>query len=112
MERKIFFYKGKRYEMTDEQIEAAYYFRQRQNLYEDAYRQLLTFVFGDDPDDVSEVDKASAIVEFQRKYGLELQEVGIERIVSRYEKLADCNIPENTAWQSAVWDVVHKRKRF
>ena len=112
MERKVFFYKGKRYEMTDEQIEAGYYFQNRKNLYEDAARQLLTFICDDDPENVSQVEMASAIQEFQRKYGLEVCEVRLEQIVSLYERQRDCNIAESTVWQSAVWEVVHRNKRF
>lgn len=111
MKRYVFFYNGKRYSMTDDEIAAGHYFKERQNLFENAARQLLAFVFDDDPENVSEVEKAEKIDTFVRTYGVRPEEVNLSQIVSQYEKQADCNIPENTTWQSVIWDVLHFRKR-
>lgn len=111
MQRHIFFYMGKRYEMTDDEIAAAYHFKEQQNLLEDAARQLLTFIFDDDPDNVSEIDQVQKICDFERTYGIRPEEVNLRQIISKYEKLSGGNVPENIAWESAIWEVLHFRKR-
>lgn len=113
MERKVFFYKGKRYEMTDEEIEAGYYFRQRQNLYEDAKRHLMVFILGDEQENVSSSDQMKAIYDFEHKYKMEVVEAArlMDKMIARFEKLTDCNIDENSTWNAAIWDVLQEHKR-
>lgn len=111
MKRICFVYKGKRYEMTEDEIEAAYRLRERQYRYEDARRQFLVFVFGDDPINVSVSDQTTAIHSFTRKYGIGLAE-GLnllDEIVARFEKDFDCNQDENTAWENAIEAVLSGR---
>lgn len=114
MERKIFSYKGKRYSMTDDEIDAGYYYRQRQNLYADAERHFLNHVFGDDPDNVSLNEQKAAIHRFEQETGLMWDET-VELIVvavNIYEKNYNCNVDENAAWNAAIVSAIGRRKRF
>lgn len=108
MKTRIFFHNGKRYEMTDEQIEAAYRFRERQFRYQDAKDQIDKFIYGIDPEALSHGDVEFQEMHFIEKYHMEPAEAyaKIEKIVARYEKDADCNVDENSRWENAIWSVL------
>ena len=77
-------------ELTDAEIEEAYRVRQREYQKDDAEQML---------DTLHERDQIS--VE-ERDRGLSL----LDEIADRYEKDLDCNIPENTQWESACRNVL------
>ena len=108
MKHNIFFYNGKRYEMTDEQLEAAYRFRQQQYREQDAKSHLDEFIFGGNPADMSEFDIQYQVADFFERYHMEVEEAygKLQQIVSRFEKNADCNIDENSRWETAIRDVL------
>lgn len=106
-------YKGKVYEMTEEQIEAAYEYRKRQFLLDDAKRQLDDYIYGCDPDALSKWDKQFQDAVFLERNGFEpeVAYAKLEEIVRWYEQNGDCNVDENSAWQSAICDVLNEHKR-
>lgn len=108
MKHHIFFYLGKRYEMTEEELEAAYRFRQQQYLEKDAKSHLDEFIFGGDPGNMSEFDIEYQVADFFERYHMEVEEAygKLQDIVSRFEKCADCNIDENSRWDNAIRDVL------
>lgn len=108
MTTRIFFHNGKRYEMTDEQIEAAYRFRERQFRYQDAKDQIEKFIYGIDPESLSHGDKEYQEMYFIEKFHMEPSEAyaKIDKIVARYEKIADSNVDENSLWENAIWSVL------
>lgn len=101
---RIFFHNGKRYEMTDDQLEAAYRFRQRQYLYMDAKVHLGQFIYGVDPEALAEEEAERLEMEFMGKYRMMPSDAysKIGKIVSRFEKDADCNVDENSRWENAI----------
>lgn len=101
-------YKGKLYEMTEEQIEAAYEYRKRQFLFDDAKRQLDDFIYGCDPDALSRWDKEFQDAVFLERNGIEpaAAYAKLEEIVRWYEHNGDCNVDENSAWHHAIQEVL------
>lgn len=111
MMKRIFFHNGKRYEMTDEQIEAAYRFRERQFRYLDAKDQLDKFIYGIDLAALSEEEIERQKCCFWNKYLMDPEEAygKIDKIVARFEKDADCNVDENSRWESAILAVLMEK---
>lgn len=108
MNKICFSYQGKQYEMTDEQIEAAYYYRQRQNLEEDAKSQIDDFIYGVDPENLSYIDRQFQEAVFLERYHMNAADVytKIDAIILRYQIGFDCNIDENSAWRNAIQSVL------
>ena len=104
----VWFYHGKRYEMTDEQVEAAYRFRQRQYEMQDAKNQLAEFIYGDDPSTMSDFDIQYQEQDFLERYHITPAEAfnKLEKIVSRYDSDADSNLDENAQWRNAIQNVL------
>ena len=78
---------GKSWEMTPEQIEAAYRYKERQYRIDDAYNQLEL--------------NADWIEE---KYGYSYNEIieFSEELAERYHDNEDCNVSENDMWVSQI----------
>lgn len=108
MNKVCFCYQGKQYEMTEDQIDAAYYYCSRLFRYDDARRQLDNFIYGCDPDVLGNDDRADAEANFMKKYNVASVDAyaKLDAIVSRYEADLNCNIDENTAWCEAIWAVL------
>lgn len=104
----VWFYHGKRYEMTDEQLEAAYRFRKRQYKMADAKCHLELFIYGDEPCTMSDFDIQYQEQDFLERYHMTPVEAfaKLEKIVSRFEKDADCNLDENAQWNNAIQNVL------
>lgn len=101
-----FVHRGNEYEMEEEQIEAAYRFRERQYRYEDAKRHLIMEAneYANDIEELSLEDK----VEFCSKFDIDIMEAMklLELIVDEFELRYDCNTPENAAWDSAIQSIL------
>ena len=81
---------GKSWEMTPEQIEAAYRYKERQYRIDDAYNQLEL--------------NADWIEE---KYGYSYNEIieFSEELAERFEDKFDCNVSENDAWVARITEM-------
>lgn len=95
---------GVEYEMTAEQIEAAYRYQKRQNRKQDAERQFLDFVYGDDPNNLELIDLQTQENYFLEEYGFSVEDglKMLDAFVDRYEDLFDCNADENATWHDAI----------
>lgn len=85
------------YEMTEDQIEAAYRYQEHQYLIEDAKNQLEL--------------NADWI---EDRYGYSYNEIiGVaEELGKRFEESCDCNIPENETWNAVIeeyFELVNKQ---
>ena len=81
---------GKSWEMTPEQIEAAYRYKERQYRIDDAYNQLEL--------------NADWIEE---KYGYSYNEIieFSEELAERFQDDFDCNVSENNAWMNCITEM-------
>lgn len=105
MEKAVrFTYLGKTYEMTEEQIEAAFRYQERQYRKEDAKYQLDEFVYGCSPDELNAIDRQMQELSFRRWYKMEAADAYklIDEILDRFDKIFSCEIPENTIWENAI----------
>lgn len=114
-----FEYDGKKYAMTEAEIEAAYRYKESQFRKEDAVRQLNYFVFGydkpgfsGDPDDAS-VSEMEDITDFECRYGISFADA--QRLADSFEAefcaIFDCNVPENDLWHTAIATVLEDMER-
>lgn len=114
-----FEYGGKKYAMTEAEIEAAYRYKESQFRKEDAVRQLNYFVFGYDkpgfngnPDDAS-VSEMEDIADFECRYGISFADA--QRLADSFEAefcaIFDCNVPENDLWHTAIATVLEDMER-
>lgn len=109
-----FEYDGKKYAMTEVEIEAAYRYQEGQYRKIDAKRQLNYLVFGydepyfgDNPDDASE-NEAEDLACFEERYGISYS--AAKELVDSFEAefcaIFDCNVPENDLWHTAIATVL------
>lgn len=105
-----FEYNGKKYVMSKEEIEAAYWYKDRQYRMEDALRQLNQFIFNeDDP-----VDEGASVDEkkrwFECVYLITYEEACemLDDFVDTFEDFADCNVDENQTWHDAIEEVLEE----
>ena len=104
----VWFYRGKRYEMTEDQVEAAYRFRQRQYRMVDAKAHLEQFIYGDETANMSEFDIQYQEECFTERYKITPADAFgmLDKIVSRHDLDADCNLDENAQWENAIRNVI------
>lgn len=109
-----FEYDGKKYAMTEAEIEAAYRYKESQFRKEDAVRQLNYFVFGydkpgfdGDPDDAS-VSELEDMADFEERYGISFTAArGLaDSFEAEFCVIFDCNVPENDLWHTAISTVL------
>lgn len=107
----VFFFRGKRYCMSEDQLEAAYRFRQMQYLQQDAKNHLDLFIFGDDPEQMTNFDLEYQANAFMEKYHMETIEAYalVDKIVAQFEHDSDCNLDENSQWENAIRTVLNTR---
>lgn len=109
MEKTVrFTHLGETYEMTEQQIEAAFRYQLRQYMKEDAKSQLDQFIYGDDPDNLSQIDRETQENFFKGMYCMDATEAYklIDKILDRYDKVESCDVDENTTWQNAIREVL------
>ena len=100
------------------EVEAAY--REQEETFRllDAERQLCEYLHFDVRDyDKGDREDAEALESFKTEFGdIEPRSLVDEsspnyvlpNIVAKYERRADCNIDENTVWQTVIHDVLHE----
>lgn len=108
-----FSYLGVEYEMTPDQIEAAFRFQFRQYRLMDAKRQFLEFAYGCDPEALDRFGCDYQELCFEKEFGFSIS-VGMQMLdafVERFEKLFDCNTAENATWRDAIEDVLGEARK-
>ena len=112
-ETVTFEFEGKVYQMTREEIEAAYRYREREYRQSDAEVAIENFAFGsEDPESMTDAEYKQAIDSFEEQYGVkynDLMKRALE-IVGLFFQKQDCNIAENQTWEDAIADVIQQMK--
>lgn len=109
MEKTVrFTHLGETYEMTEQEIEAAFRYQLRRYKEADAKYQIDQFIYGDDPGCLSSMARQIQEGYFKGRYGMEAAEVYkmIDKFIDRFEKTDSCNVDENTTWENAIHDVL------
>ena len=103
-----FTYNGKVYDLSEDQIEAAYRYQLHQYRLADAERQFKNIVYGSDPDWLDEKECKQAENCFLNEYGIPVSEglTMLEDFVQQFENDFDCNMDENSMWENAITTVL------
>lgn len=105
--------KGYVIELTDEELEKAFRFRDKQYMKDDAKRQLLDY-FGLDIDDYDEDELGDVQKVIDEKGGtFNLEELAdndsvLEYLVEMFSEDQDCNAAENDTWQNIIEDYLRE----
>jgi hypothetical protein len=106
-----FIYNGKEYDMTSEQIMAAYRYQEHQFHLMDAKNSLEHLVFGDE---YNEDERKEAMRFFKETYGITYKAAStpdmLEEYLCQFEERFDCNFDENSQWENAVKSVLYEYK--
>ena len=108
-----FEYDGKAYQMTSEEIEAAYRYREREYRQSDAEVAIEYFAFGsEDPESMTDAEYKQAVDSFEEQYGVKYNDLmkRAPEIVDLFFQKQDCNIAENQTWEDTIADVVQRMK--
>ena len=99
---------GIEYEMTKQQIEAAFRYQTEQYRREDAKYQLDQFIYGDEPGNLSRIDRETQEDFFKGRYKMDVADAYtlIDKIVDRFYKNESCDKEENTVWQDSIREVL------
>ena len=101
-----FEHNGTVYNMTEEQIEAAYRFREHQHRLEDAKRQIVYYGFG------TETPTTEEQAVFENRWGFDMDHALTlaEDVIDEFDRTFDCNVPENDLWDTAVEKVLGRER--
>lgn len=112
-ETVTFEFEGKVYQMTREEIEAAYRYREREYRQSDAEVAIEYFTFGsEDPESMTDAEYKQAVDSFEEQYGVKYNDLmkRAPEIVDLFFQKQDCNIAENQTWEDTIVDVVQRMK--
>lgn len=112
-ETVAFEFEGKVYQMTREEIEAAYRYREREYRQSDAEVAIEYFAFGsEDPESMTDAEYKQAVDSFEEQYGVKYNDLmkRAPEIVDLFFQKQDCNIAENQTWEDTIVDVVQRMK--
>lgn len=112
-ETVTFEFEGKMYQMTREEIEAAYRYREREYRQSDAEVAIEYFAFGsEDPESMTDAEYKQAVDSFEEQYGVRYNDLmkRAPEIVDLFFQKQDCNIAENQTWEDTIVDVVQRMK--
>lgn len=112
-ETVTFEFEGKAYQMTREEIEAAYRYREREYRQSDAEVAIEYFAFGsEDPESMTDAEYKQAVDSFEEQYGVKYNDLmkRAPEIVDLFFQKQDCNIAENQTWEDTIVDVVQRMK--
>lgn len=109
----VFEHNGVIYEMTADEIEAAYRYQERMHRLADAKRHFLEFAYGCDPDELDHADREYQEFSFEEEHGFPISEglLMLDEFVDRYEDLIDCNVAENDTWRNAIQEELAECKQ-
>ena len=91
--KRTFDYCGKKFTMSDEEIDAAYRYRKHEYLLADAKSQFQYHFDGN----ISRLKD-----EFNTSYEEAISESMLEEYADRFEDRHDCDIDENFQWETAI----------
>lgn len=112
-ETVTFEFEGKVYQMTREEIEAAYRYREREYRQSDAEVAIEYFAFGsEDPESMTDAEYKQAVDSFEEQYGVKYNDLmkRAPEIGDLFFQKQDCNIAENQTWEDTIVDVVQRMK--
>lgn len=112
-ETVTFEFEGKVYQMTREEIEAAYQYREREYRQSDAEVAIEYFAFdSEDPESMTDAEYKQAVDSFEEQYGVKYNDLmkRAPEIVDLFFQKQDCNIAENQTWEDTIVDVVQRMK--
>ncbi len=112
-ETVTFEFEGKVYQMTHEEIEAAYRYREREYRQSDAEVAIEYFAFGsEDPESMTDAEYKRAVDSFEEQYGVKYNDLmkRAPEIVDLFFQKQDCNIAENQTWEDTIADVIQRMK--
>ncbi len=111
-ERVTFKHEGKVYQMTPDEIEAAYRYQERQYRKCDAEAAVNSYVFGTDPEALDDDEYEEDVKDFERRTGVKYADLmgRVPQIVGLFFQKQDCNVDENQTWESAVADTIERMK--
>lgn len=112
-ETVTFEFEAKVYQMTREEIEAAYRYREKEYRQSDAEVAIEYFAFGsEDPESMTDAEYKQAVDSFEEQYGVKYNDLmkRAPEIVDLFFQKQDCNIAENQTWEDAIVDVVQRMK--
>lgn len=112
-EQVTFEFEGKVYQMTREEIEAAYRYREQEYRQSDAEVAVEYFAFGsEDPESMTDEEYKQAADSFEEQYGVKYKDLmdSVPEIVGLFFQKQDCNIAENQTWEDAIADVIQRMK--
>lgn len=112
-ETVTFEFEGKVYQMTREEIEAAYRYREREYRQSDAEVAIEYFAFGSEyPESMTDAEYKQAVDSFEEQYGVKYNDLmkRAPEIVDLFFQKQDCNIAENQTWEDTIVDVVQRMK--
>lgn len=105
-------------DLTPAEIEAVYRFREREYRMEDARRHLYHVIGTEDAEDLNDEELSNNLYVFCNTYDIDsdifinddsLKSL-VESIVEEFDKVFDCNIPENELWEIAIRNVMDSLK--
>lgn len=112
-ETVAFEFEGKVYQMTREEIEAAYRYREQEYRQSDAEVAVEYFAFGsEDPESMTDEEYKQAVDSFEEQYGVKYKDLmeSVPEIVGLFFQKQDCNIAENQTWEDAISDAIQRMK--
>lgn len=112
-ETATFEFEGKVYQMTREEIEAAYRYREKEYRQSDAEVAIEYFAFGsEDPESMTDAENKQAVDSFEEQYGVKYNDLmkRAPEIVDLFFQKQDCNIAENQTWEDVIADVIQRMK--
>lgn len=112
-ETVTFEFEGKVYQMTREEIEAAYRYREKEYRQSDAEVAIEYFAFGsEDPESMTDAEYKQAVDSFERQNEVKYDDLraSIPEIVGVFFQKQDCNIAENQTWEDVIADVIQRMK--
>ena len=108
-----FEYEGKVYQMTRDEIEAAYRYQEQQYRKADAEVALQFFVFGEDePEGMDAKEYKQMVDNFEKTYGVKYDDLRecVPEIIGIFFQKKDCNIGENQTWEDAICDIIQRKR--
>jgi|GEM_PF-2695453 len=104
MNKITFEYQGEQFELSPQEINAAYFYRMNEIRREDAKRHLEMVVFGDEIHELSDTAVADSRAIFRIRHGIDYSRLEgmLDEVVTNYETLYDAGTDDNALWELAI----------